>query len=243
MAKFFKRQIVIYNQISRSDLKNFNLIKKTIYWIFTNLLNIKIVSPLFLKEKLPKNYFLFPFVGEKISKYRKKKYDFLLVGKLNKKKNYALFLKAISELEKNYSIKIVVEISNKEHREEFKKLKKIIKIYKLKKNVSISTNIDHSHINKFYDKSRCFVLATSGDLAPVSIIEALSRECYVLCSDTCGTKNYISKGQNGFVFETNNLNSLKSKIIKVSNIYDKKSINYKYDALFFMKKIKKIIEH
>ena len=243
LSKFYKRQIILYNQINSFDLKKFNFIKKTIYWILTNFLNIKIVSPLFLKAKLPKKYFLLPFVSEKIIEYRKKKYDFLLVGKLNKKKNYNLFLQAISEIKNNFSVKIVAEISNKEHRDEYKKLKKIIRIYKLKKNVSISLNINHKDMNNFYDKSKCFVLATDGDLAPISIIEALCRKCYVLCSDTCGTKNYISKGQNGYVFKTNNLVSLKRNIIKISKIYDKKSLNYKYDSLFFMKKIKKIIEN
>ena len=50
-------------------------------------------------------------------------------------------------------------------------------------------------MNNFYDKSKCFVLATDGDLAPISIIEALCRKCYVLCSDTLEQKIIYQKGK------------------------------------------------
>ena len=119
----------------------------------------------------------------------------------------------------------------------------IIKFYKLGKYISISTNVNHKKINKYYDASKCFVLATDKDLAPVSIIEALSRGCYVLASDSCGTINYFTNNKNGFIFKTNNLNSLKLNIKKVSKIYHKKIMPYKYDEIFFIDNFNKIVKN
>lgn len=243
LSFIFKKKIILYNQIGIEKIENFKFTKKIYYNIFANFFKIKVISPLFIKVKLPKNYYLFPFIHEINSIRKNRIYDFLLVGKLYKKKNFAFFLKAIGELKKNYKIKIVAEITNEEHKEEYKKIIKIIKLYKLQKNISISLNVDHQKINSYYDSSKCFVLATNGDLAPVSIIEALSRGCYVLASDRCGTKNYLTINKNGFIFKTNNLNSLKLNIKKVSKIYKKKIIDYKYDKNFFINNFNKIVKN
>ena len=52
----------------------------------------------------------------------------------------------------------------------------------------------------------------------------------VLCSTSCGTKNYIKKGLNGFIFEDNNQKSLDKfmvKLIKNKKKYKKNFINNK----------------
>ena len=243
LCLIFNKKIIIYNQINIEDYKNFKITKKMFYKIFTNIFKIKIVSPLFIKSKMPKNYYLLPFIYEKNYKKKERIYDFLLVGKLYKKKNFPLFLKAIGELKKKYKVKIVTEISNEEHKEEYKKIIELIKFYKLERYISISKNVNHKKINNFYDMSKCFVLATDKDLAPVSIIEALSRGCYVLSSNSCGTNNYFTNNKNGFIFITNNLNSLKLNIKKVSKIYHKKIIQYNYDKKFFINNFNKIVKN
>ena len=67
-------------------------------------------------------------------------------------------------------------------------------------------NIRYKDIRKFYYKNDFFVLPTDHDPAPFSVLEAMSSGCMVLCSSSCGTKSYIKKNLNGFIFENNNQN-------------------------------------
>ena len=239
ITKYYKKKLIIYNQI---QLKNINFSKKILYWIFTNLLKIKIISPLFIEKIKKKNFFLLPFIYETSFKQKNRKFDFLLVGKLYPKKNFKLFLKALSLSKEKFYTKLVMEVSNNGHKKEFGDLLKLIKLYNLTKYIDYSINVDHKKIYKYYDNSKCFVLATDGDLAPVSIIEALSRGCYVLASDTCGTKNYIDIKNNGFIFKTNNVKSLINHIVKISKIFNKKINTYNYDETFFMNNFNKILK-
>ena len=50
-------------------------------------------------------------------------------------------------------------------------------------------------MNNFYDKSKCFVLATDGDLAPISIIEALCRNVTYCVATPVEQKIIYQKGK------------------------------------------------
>lgn len=240
LSILFRKKLAIYNQITISKLMKENFIKKFFYYFFTKI-NIKIISPLFLKENLPKSFEIFPFIYETKFQNSNKKYDFLMVGNLYKKKNFILFMHALKKINKNFKTKLVLQISTREHYRELINLKKIIKKYNFNKSISLSINVKHNKIHQYYDQSKCFVLPTNQDLAPVSIIEALSRGCYVVASNTCGTKEYITINKNGYIFKNNDVISLCNSLIKVSKIFDKKITKYKYDEKFFLKHIKKIL--
>ncbi len=240
---FHKKKLVIYNQIEMSQIINSNFTKRFFYWFLTNIMKIRLVSPLFIKKVLSKEYSLLPFVYKTSFKKKKRKFDFLLVGKLYKKKNFELYLKALNRSKKKFLTKLIFEISTDEHKKQFKIFLKLLKKYNLFKYVKYSINIKHEKIYKYYDNSKCFVLATDGDLAPVSIIEALSRGCYVLASDKCGTRNYINSRENGLIFKTNNIDSLKNSMIEISKIFKKNINRYHYDEKFFFDKIQQIIKN
>ena len=244
LSILYRKKLLIYNQIEIKQIKKFNYLKKFYYWFLIDLLKIKLISPLFMGKVSSNKYFLFPFVYETSFKRRKRrKFDFLLVGKLYKKKNFELFLKSLSNSNENFRTKLILEISNKEQKKQFKNLLNLIKRYKLTKKVDYSINVKHQKISSYYDNSKCFILATDGDLAPVSIIEALSRGCYVLASDKCGTKNYINTKKNGLIFKTNDVNSLYNCMIKISKIFKKDIKNYEFNEKIFFNKFKRIIKN
>ena len=59
---FHKKKLVIYNQIEMSQIMNSNFYKRFFYWFLTNIMKIKLVSPLFIKKYYLKNtpfYLLF----------------------------------------------------------------------------------------------------------------------------------------------------------------------------------------
>ena len=240
---FHRKKLVIYNQIEINQIENSNLFKKFLYWFLVNIFKIKLLSPLFIRKILSEKYSLLPFVYKTSFNKRKRRFDFLLVGKLYKKKNFELFLEALNHSKKKFLTKLIFEISNDEHKKQFKIFLKLLKKYKLSKYVKYSINVKHEKIYKYYDNSKCFILATDGDLAPVSIIEALSRGCYVLASDKCGTKNYISLKKNGLIFKSNNVDSLKDSMVKISKIFKRNIKNYYYDEKFFFDKFKQIVKN
>ena len=77
-------------------------------------------------------------------------------------------------------------------------------------------------------------MPTSGDLAPITIIEALGYGCMVLCSESCGTKNYIKKGLNGYIFQDNNQKSLDKFMIKLINNKKKFVNNFDNNKAFIL---------
>jgi glycosyltransferase involved in cell wall biosynthesis len=61
------------------------------------------------------------------------------------------------------------------------------------------------------EKSDIFVLCSNSDPIWAVILESMAHACAILVSDTCGASWYIHDGENGFVFETNNIDDFVHK--------------------------------
>lgn len=242
---FFNFQLIFYNQTNEDKLHKFNFSFKFLqFYLINKILKIKIYSPILsnIKKLYFKKIYFLPFVS-KISFSKKKKNSknnhFLMIGKFVKKKNYEMFINSIVNINKKYNIQatIIGEVSTKEHRNEYTRVNNLIKKYNLKKKIKIYKNINHKNIFNYFKTSDFFVLPTSGDLAPITVIEALGHGCIVLCSNTCGTKNYIKKGFNGYIFEDNNQKSLEKSMLKLIKQRKKLFKNYKSNKIFMSKLI------
>ncbi len=233
---FYKFQLIFYNQTNEKNLYRFNLSFKFIQFFLINyVLKIKIYSPIIKNVKklyFKKIYFL-PFVSKIFFTKKKRNSEsnsFLMIGKFVEKKNHDMFLKSIKNLHYKFKIKatIIGEVSNLKQKKEFLRIKNLIKKYKLNHKIKLFKNIDHKQIYNFYKKNDFFVLPTSRDLAPITIIEALGYGCMVLCSTSCGTKNYIKKGFNGYIFQDNNQKSLDKFMLKL--IINKRKFNKNFNS-------------
>ena len=91
-----------------------------------------------------------------------------------------MFVKAIEFLSKGYNIEatIIGEVSTREQRSEFLRIKKIITKLKLEKKITLIKNLDNNLIHKYYIRNDYFVLPTNHDPAPYSVLEALSHGLY-----------------------------------------------------------------
>ena len=173
-------QLIFYNQTNNKNLYQFNLSLKFFqFYLINHILKIKIYSPIItnVKKLYFKKIYFMPFVS-KISFSKKKKIfqtnNFLMIGKFVKKKNYEMFLKSIKNLNKKFNIKatIIGEVSTKEQKEEYKRINNLIRKYNLKNKIKVFKNINHRNISKYYKKNDFFILPTSGDLAPITVVEA-----------------------------------------------------------------------
>ena len=238
---FYRFELIFYNQTNEKNLNRFNLSLKFIqFFLINRILKIKIYSPIIknIKKLYFKKIFFIPFVSKVFFKKKKisKINNFLMIGKFVKKKNHEMFLRSIKNLNGKFKIKatIIGEVSNLQQKNEYLRIKKLIKKYNLKQTIKLFKNVDHKKISYFYKKNDFYVLPTSGDLAPITIIEALGYGCMVLCSESCGTKNYIKKGLNGYIFQDNNQKSLDKFMIKLINNKKKFVNNFDNNKAFIL---------
>lgn len=72
-------------------------------------------------------------------------------------------------------------------------------------------NVPHSLVPSYLGNSDAFVLAARDEPASVAIVEALASGLFVVCSDTCGTKDYIPP-ERGLQFRTDDDRDLERAI-------------------------------
>jgi len=223
ILKFFKKfELILYHQTDKKKLEKFNFsFKFTKFFLLDKILKLKSYSPIINRRDnlYFKKFYYLPFISRIKFKEKKitQKNKFLMIGKFIKKKNHEMFIRGIEFLNKNHDVQatIIGEVSSQEHEKEFLRIKKLIATLKLSKKIVLIKNINNNKIQKFYYKNDFFVLPTNHDPAPYSILEAMSHGCQVLCSSSCGTKNYIKKNLNGFIFENNNQLSLNNHMLKM----------------------------
>ena len=212
-----------YSQTSFDYYNSLSFIKKIKYFIFLTFLKTKIITPIFnLRNfKINKFFIPLPFIV-KMNKQKIIKTNYLkilTVGKFQLRKNFLLLIKALQKLKINYRLIIIGEISNEEHKKEYKRINDYIIDNKLSKNIKIIINLPNIKIKKYYNWCDFFILASTREPASISPIESISFRKPVICSSNNGIRPYIFEGYNGYIFKDNNINSLKNRIYKMSKNY------------------------
>ena len=140
--------------------------------------------------------------------FKKKNLNIVSVARLSDQKDHLTLLKAVNNLKNNINIKLLLigsgdqlkfisDYINK------KKLSKMIKIIKFKKNPY-----------PFLLKSDLFVLSSKYEGLPNVLLEALVLKKFVISSNCpTGPKEVLDNGKGGFLFKTGEMNDLKNKIL------------------------------
>ena len=141
------------------------------------------------------------------------------VGRLSKEKGYDVIIKALNKLKtKNFSLTILGEGPEKE------KLKTMIKNYNLQKKIKLVGF--KRNTSKYYKKANLFINASHFEGFPNSVVEAISHNLPVICSNSKGgIKEIILNGKGGDLFKVNDANQLSKKI--ASYYKDPKKLNKK----------------
>ena len=193
-----KADLIISNSISGK----YDLIKLC----KTKVLNIP--SPSFINLKYKK-----PF--KKNSKLK-----MISVGRLSKEKGYNIIIEALSKLKiKNFSMTILGDGPEKIT------LQKIIKKKGLQKKITLLGF--KRNIGRYYRKANLFINASSFEGFPNAVVEAISYDIPVICSNSRGgIKEIILNGRGGDMFPVNDALTLSRKIglfyNKPYNLYKKK---------------------
>lgn len=143
---------------------------------------------------------------------RKDNLIFLSVGELNKNKNHEVVIKGLNLLKKNYpnlnfDYNIIGTGSLKES------LQNLIQSLGLEENVHLlGYSLD---VKRYLEQCDIFIFPSFREGLPVSVMEAMSNQLPILCSDIRGNSDLIDDKLGGFLFNPNDADAFYYKLIEL----------------------------
>lgn len=151
---------------------------------------------------------------------KKKKYDFIYFGRLEKTKNLGFLLRALKKSKKKKKrISLCLLGSGKEK----ENLARRVQRYHLQQNVDF---VEPRHeVEDFLAQSRIFVLVSQKKVEgfPLTILEAMAIGTPVLTRDFAGAGEFLADGKNCYVFKTEK-EFIKKALWLLDNPYERKKI-------------------
>ena len=152
----------------------------------------------------------------------KDKFNILFIGSVTDRKKPHMIIEAIQRInDKSYHLSIVGPAPNEKY---FKALKHLIDKSDLQNQVSLIGPVDRASVKDYYSTSNLMILPSISEGLARVIFESQVAMCPVLVTDAPGMSDIVIDGQTGYVFESNNLDSLSLKIEYIKNNYDEASL-------------------
>ena len=152
----------------------------------------------------------------------KDKFNILFIGSVTDRKKPHMIIEAIQRInDKSYNLSIVGPAPNEKY---FKELKDLIDKSDLQNQVSLIGPVDRESVKDYYSTSNLMILPSISEGLARVIFESQVAMCPVLVTDAPGMSDIVIDGQTGYVFESNNLDSLSIKIEYIKNNYDEASL-------------------
>ncbi len=152
----------------------------------------------------------------------KDKFNILFIGSVTDRKKPHMIIEAIQQInDKSYHLSIVGPAPNEKY---FKELKDLIDKSDLQNQVSLIGTVDRESVKDYYSTSNLMILPSISEGLARVIFESQVAMCPVLVTDAPGMSDIVIDGQTGYVFESNNLDSLSLKIEYIKNNYDEASL-------------------
>lgn len=165
----------------------------------------------------PKGMYYVPFAVARVAaKLRDASGGFklLMVGKYQPRKNHALLLRAVARLSADFDIELTMagECVDDNQSQVKRELDALVENLGLTDRVTLLCNVPYRDMPDLYLRHDLFVLPSSRESAAISVLEALATGMPVVCSDTCGTQDYLLGGQVGRVFRSDDADDLVEQI-------------------------------
>ena len=151
----------------------------------------------------------------------KDKFNILFIGSVTDRKKPHMIIEAIQRInDKSYHLSIVGPAPNEKY---FKELKDLIDKSDLQNQVSLIGPVDRESVKDYYSTSNLMILPSISEGLARVIFESQVAMCPVLVTDAPGMSDIVIDGQTGYVFESNNLDSLVSKIEYIKSNHEEAS--------------------
>ena len=149
------------------------------------------------------------------------KFNILFIGSVTDRKKPHMIIEAINSLQdKNINLSIVGPTPNEKYLEE---LKDLIVNRNLSSQITLIGSVDREKVKEFYKNSSLMVLPSISEGLARVIFESQVASCPVLVTDAPGMSDIVIDGQTGYMFESNNLESLSEKMAYIKANYEEVS--------------------
>ena len=146
-----------------------------------------------------------------------KDFKILFIGSVTDRKKPHLIVEAINSLNsKDIKLYVVGPTPNESY---LSKLKELVNKYELEEQVVFAGSVDRESVMEYYSQSNLMILPSVSEGLARVIFESQATGCPVLVTDAPGMGDIVIDGQTGYVFESNNLESLTNKIQEIKTNY------------------------
>jgi len=144
-------------------------------------------------------------------------FKILFIGSVTDRKKPHLIVEAMNNINsQDVKLYIVGPTPNENY---LSQLKKLIQEYDLIDQVSLTGSIDRKSVMDHYADTNLMILPSVSEGLARVIFESQVTACPVLVTDAPGMGDIVIDGQTGYIFESDNLESLTSKIQEIKNNY------------------------
>ena len=227
----YRKKVLFYSQYL--VIRKNNLPKWLFRYFLSVLCNANWMCPLYFKTFDFQKHI--PFLVEDNSRKNNRMREniseglrLLVVAKSMPRKNIILVIKTLKALlERGFkgSLTIVTEVSTNAHRQHYEEIIACLDELGIAKYVEILRNVEHREMPKIYRACDIFIFPAFNEVASVSLLEAMAHGCVAITSDQNGTATYINHGNNGFVFDPNDMDSL---VFIIESLTEQKKYEYIY---------------
>ena len=146
-----------------------------------------------------------------------KDFKILFIGSVTDRKKPHLIVEAINNLNsKDVKLYVVGPTPNESY---LSKLKELVNKYELEEQVVFAGSVDRESVMEYYSQSNLMILPSVSEGLARVIFESQATGCPVLVTDVPGMRDIVIDGQTGYVFESNNLESLTNKVQEIKTNY------------------------
>ena len=193
--------------------------KNDLHQITSNSSNI-VVSP---------NWLPLAFPPKNIDK-SKRDIDILFIGRIEAQKNLQKFTQIVKNISLNFpKIKAVIVGQGSES----KTIKSLIKKLNLQKNIKIYPTTNNPQ--KFYLRSKIFLLTSNYEGFPLTLLEAISCGCYPIINNIPEIRKFFDRQPDKFIFN-NTLQAVKKITTQIPNPNYKRLKYYQDKTIKFQNK-------
>jgi len=203
--------------------KEFHQLKNT--FVNTNKIKFKKVNYGLYPKKI--NFKICEKKFDKKFKFIKNKKFILYIGRIHPKKGCLMMVKAFSKIkDSNFLLLLAGDMNNHYAKNIFE----FVKREKLQNKIYFINFIKDQIKWGAIRKAMFTILPSHGENFGVSVVESLYAGTPVICSNKVGIAKIVKKDQAGIIV-SDNINSIKSGLIKISNLHKKKIKNFSENSL------------
>lgn len=151
-------------------------------------------------------------------KVQEEKVKILFVGKfMSERKRPDWILLAVDRLKLREKVYIHLVGLGSEDDKQVIKLKQLVQKLNLGSCVKFQFNVPHNLMSDVYKKSDVLILPAKNEPFGMVVVEALANGMPLLVSDTCGSKNAVRDGLNGYIFKTDDFDDFVNKLDMITS--------------------------